>query len=119
MILEWQSKLRRKNYKDLPTLDEVKLVKPRYRKSIRKAPPCFFYEGQQAQDKGMSNPKTKDSSRYRTMTWYNVGESHPSYAGKNKDGTARVYISGKKHQENMLEINSKKTSKSSLDRFFE
>ena len=109
----------RAEYVNLPTLDEVINIKKRYRKGVRKAPPCFFYEDHQAQDKGMSNPKTKDSSRYRTMTWYNINESHPSYAGKNKNGTIRVYISGKKHQENMLEMNSKETNKSNLNKFFE
>ena len=99
---------RRKEYQEYQSsIDGTKSIVKSYKNKIRKVYPCYFYSEQQAQDKfgpkskEVLEGKIKDSTRYRTMEWPNVDESHPSFAGRNKKGVTRVYISGKKHDENL------------------
>tara|TARA_B100000214_G_C23754462_1_gene529320 strand:+ start:101 stop:691 length:591 start_codon:yes stop_codon:yes gene_type:complete len=93
----------KKRYAQIKTIEGLVEHKPRYREHIRTAPPCYFYPEQQAQDKGMGS--FYDKYRYRTMLWANVKEDHPSYASRDKKtGLSRVFISGRKHKENMHQM---------------
>ncbi len=55
-------------------------------------PPCYFYPGQLAHSYLAFG---KVGNRHRSIRYPGVKEDHPSYAGKDKDGMSRVYISGK------------------------
>ena len=114
---------RQNEYKQIEGLDGEIIIKKRFLSKIRIGPPCYFYDGHQAQDKGNSKSSIKkpiDSVKYRTMTWSGVSQGHPSYAGKDKNGTSKVYISHKKHLENIEQMHYEKSKKnqSDLESFF-
>ena len=52
----------------------------------------------------------KDTTRYRTMEWPDVSKANKSYACLSKNGVTKVYISQKKHEEN-IEQNQYEKSK--------
>ena len=112
---------RRKEYQEYQSpIDGTKSIVKSYKNKIRKAYPCYFYPEQQAQDtKGPKSKEVirgiKDTTRYRKMEWPNVDESHPSFACRNKKGVSQVYISAKKHEENLEELDYEKNKKSEAD----
>ena len=116
---------RQKEYQQTEGINGEIVLNKRHRDTIRSGIPCFFYPEHKAQDKFGTKSKEvitgiKDTTRYRWMLWPNIDESHASYAGKSKDGTSRVYISGKKHDENLQRIQHEhsKNNKSDLNEFF-
>tara|TARA_B100001996_G_scaffold73429_1_gene54128 strand:+ start:483 stop:1073 length:591 start_codon:yes stop_codon:yes gene_type:complete len=109
----------KKRYAQIETIEGLVEHKPRYREHIRTAPPCYFYPEQQAQDKGMGS--FYDKYRYRTMLWAGVKEDHPSYASRDKKtGLSRVFISNKKHLENLHQnkFNKEPVSKGTLEEYY-
>jgi len=124
-------KTRQNEYKQKEGLDGEIIINKKYRNSVRTGYPCFFYPEQQAQD--IFGPKSKevlsciargfpmkDTTRYRKMEWPGVSKANKSYAGLTKNGVTRVYISQKKHEENIEQNQYEKNKKSNanLDEFF-
>tara|TARA_Y100000361_G_C11069640_1_gene294959 strand:- start:101 stop:736 length:636 start_codon:yes stop_codon:yes gene_type:complete len=116
---------RQKEYQQTEGINGEIVLYKRHHDTIRSGIPCFFYPEHRAQDK--FGPKSKEvitgiknTTRYRWMVWPNVDESHPSYAGKDKHGNSRVYISGKKHDENLqlMQHENSKKNQSNLESFF-
>ena len=107
-------KTRQEEYGQTEGLDGEIIINKKYRDVKRKAPPCFFYPEQQAQDKygpkskAVLSAKIKKTTRYRSMTWLDIDKSNKSFAGKNKKGESQVYISCKKHLENLKELEEEK-----------
>jgi len=112
---------RQNKYKQTEGLDGEIIINKKYRNSVRTRYPCFFYPEQQAQDK--FGPKSKevlsciargspmkDTTRYRKMEWPGVSKANKSYACLSKNGVTKVYISQKKHEEN-IEQNQYEKSK--------
>ena len=113
---------RRKEYALLQSsIDGTKTIAKTFRNKVRKGPPCYFYSEHQAHDNfGHKSKKTimgyKDSTRYKTMEWPDVDESHPSFAKMSKKGVSRIYISTKKCNENREQNKSEPVN--NLDTFF-
>ena len=113
---------RQNEYKQIEGLDGEIIINKKYHNSVRTGYPCFFYPEQQAQDKFGSKSKEvlsciargspmKDTTRYRTMEWPDVSKANKSYADLSKNGVTRVYISQKKHEENIEQNQYEKSKK--------
>ena len=116
---------RQKEYKQTEGLDGEIIINKRYHNKIRTGPPCYFYVDQQAQDMHGHNSKAvikgiKWIDRWRPMLWPGVDESHPSFKKRNKKGESIVFISHRKHLENIEQMQYEKSKKnqSNLESFF-